>query len=275
MRGDSAQLGKADPKAVPHITLSRWINEPYPPLTELFSAHDVARLTRRPRWLLVGLELIGHFPRKARFEEELSAGGGRTSLSGWQEIWRSSVVRRPRRNRVCEDSFDRPAYRWNPAEVAPVSGWILRGVREGRGCHDERLASAGSRDEEREPLAAPGYTGRGVLRIVLRRGVVAARSSTTPARELSSSCRGREAQKNSYGILPLHTNTSAARPVDEEIDADNAALLKQEVDGVDDVLDRCEPVGGPPSGRARKEQSRKRSAFFDPPDGGHAAAEFV
>ena len=80
MRGDSAQLGKAIPKAVPHITLSRWINEPYPPLTELLSAHDVARLTRRPRWLLVGLELIGRFPRKARF---------RGRALGW---WRSDVL---------------------------------------------------------------------------------------------------------------------------------------------------------------------------------------
>ena len=60
MRGDSTQLGKADPKAAPArpIVLSRWINEPYPPLTELLSAYDVARLTRRPRWLLVGLTLI-------------------------------------------------------------------------------------------------------------------------------------------------------------------------------------------------------------------------
>jgi predicted DNA-binding transcriptional regulator AlpA len=80
MRDDSAQLSKADPKTVPHITLSRWINEPYPPLTELLSAHDVARLTRRPRWLLVGLELIGRFPRKARF---------RGRALGW---WRSDVL---------------------------------------------------------------------------------------------------------------------------------------------------------------------------------------
>jgi len=79
MRGDSP-LGKADPKTVPPIMLSRWINEPYPPITELLSAHDVARLTRRPRWLLGGLELIGRFPRKARF---------RGRALGW---WRSDVL---------------------------------------------------------------------------------------------------------------------------------------------------------------------------------------
>jgi len=80
MRGDSAQLGKADPKAVRHITLSRWVNEPYPPLTELLSARDVARLTRRPRWMLVGLSLIGRFPRKVRF---------RGRAVGW---WLSDVL---------------------------------------------------------------------------------------------------------------------------------------------------------------------------------------
>jgi predicted DNA-binding transcriptional regulator AlpA len=69
MRGDSGLSGNAGPKAAssPTIVLSRWVNEPYPPLTELLSAHDVARLTRRPRWLLAGLALIGRFPRKARF----------------------------------------------------------------------------------------------------------------------------------------------------------------------------------------------------------------
>lgn len=82
MRSDSVLSGKADPKGAPArpIVLSRWINEPYPPLTELLSAYDVARLTRRPRWLLVGLTLIGRFPRKARFR-------GRTL--GW---WLSDVL---------------------------------------------------------------------------------------------------------------------------------------------------------------------------------------
>lgn len=81
MRGDSAVSNKADPKAAPPpIVISRWINEPYPPLTELLSAHDVARLTRRPRWLIAGLALIGRFPRKARF---------RGRAFGW---WRSDVL---------------------------------------------------------------------------------------------------------------------------------------------------------------------------------------
>jgi predicted DNA-binding transcriptional regulator AlpA len=42
------------------------MNEPYPSLGELLSSHDVARLTRRPRWMLIGLGLIGQFPRRRR-----------------------------------------------------------------------------------------------------------------------------------------------------------------------------------------------------------------
>ena len=82
MGRDSALSGKADPKAAPvrPIVLSRWINEPYPPLTELLTARDVARLIRRPRWLLAGLALIGRFPKKARF---------RGKALGW---WRSDVL---------------------------------------------------------------------------------------------------------------------------------------------------------------------------------------
>ena len=49
------------------VTLSPWVNERFPPWEQLLSAHDVARITRRPRWLLVSLVLLGHFPRKRRY----------------------------------------------------------------------------------------------------------------------------------------------------------------------------------------------------------------
>ena len=61
----------------PPVVLSRWVNEPYPSLTELLSAHDVARLTRRPRWMVLGLTLIGQFPARARF---------RGRKIGWRRI---------------------------------------------------------------------------------------------------------------------------------------------------------------------------------------------
>jgi integrase len=43
------------------VTLSKWVNERFPPWEQLLSAHDVARLTRRPRWVLLGLMLLGRF----------------------------------------------------------------------------------------------------------------------------------------------------------------------------------------------------------------------
>lgn len=49
------------------VVISPWVNEPHPPLHKLLSSHDVARLTRRPSWLLISLSLIGRFPRKAKF----------------------------------------------------------------------------------------------------------------------------------------------------------------------------------------------------------------
>jgi predicted DNA-binding transcriptional regulator AlpA len=49
------------------VTLSKWVNERFPPWEQLLSAHDVARLTRRPRWVLLGLTLLGRFPRKHCF----------------------------------------------------------------------------------------------------------------------------------------------------------------------------------------------------------------
>jgi predicted DNA-binding transcriptional regulator AlpA len=49
------------------VVISPWVNEPHPPLHALLSSHDVARLTRRPSWLLISLSLIGRFPKKAKF----------------------------------------------------------------------------------------------------------------------------------------------------------------------------------------------------------------
>jgi predicted DNA-binding transcriptional regulator AlpA len=49
------------------VTLSKWVNERFPPWEQLLSAHDVARLTRRRRWVLLGLTLLGRFPRKHCF----------------------------------------------------------------------------------------------------------------------------------------------------------------------------------------------------------------
>src|ERR1700738_411169 len=50
-----------------NVTLSRWVNERFPPWEQLLSAHDVARLTRRPRWVLLSMMVLRRFPPKRRF----------------------------------------------------------------------------------------------------------------------------------------------------------------------------------------------------------------
>ncbi len=66
----------------PRVALSPWVNERCPPIHDILSAHDVARLTRRPRWVLVGLCLVGRFPKKARFRGR-ALGWRRTEVLEW------------------------------------------------------------------------------------------------------------------------------------------------------------------------------------------------
>jgi hypothetical protein len=49
------------------VSISKWVNEAYPPWDEILSAHDVARLTRRHRWLLSAMAALRRFPRKRKF----------------------------------------------------------------------------------------------------------------------------------------------------------------------------------------------------------------
>lgn len=51
----------------PQVTLSRWVNETCPPWNDLLSARDVARLTRRHKWVVIGMSWCGLFPKPHRF----------------------------------------------------------------------------------------------------------------------------------------------------------------------------------------------------------------
>ena len=64
------------------IRLSKWVNEPYPPWAEILTAHDVARLTRRHRWMLAALAAVGRFPRKRRFRGR-AVGWHRRDVEQW------------------------------------------------------------------------------------------------------------------------------------------------------------------------------------------------
>ena len=65
-----------------NVVLSPWVNEPLPAWEELLSAHDVARLTRRPRWVLASLVLLGRFPRKCRYHGR-GVGWLRSDVLSW------------------------------------------------------------------------------------------------------------------------------------------------------------------------------------------------
>jgi predicted DNA-binding transcriptional regulator AlpA len=84
MRVDASTSGtRSMPPARPvPLTISKRANERYPPLNELLSAHDVARLTRRPRWLLAGLCLIGRFPKRLKFRGR-GIGWRRSEVLDW------------------------------------------------------------------------------------------------------------------------------------------------------------------------------------------------
>jgi len=76
----SSQLAASNPAR--NVVLSPFVNERFPAWEDLLSAHDVARLTRRPRWMLVSLVLLGRFPRKCRYHGR-SIGWLRADVTRW------------------------------------------------------------------------------------------------------------------------------------------------------------------------------------------------
>ena len=64
------------------VTISPWVNEPLPNIQGLLCSRDLARLTRRPRWELFGLALVGKFPRKKRYRGRF-VGWCRTEVLEW------------------------------------------------------------------------------------------------------------------------------------------------------------------------------------------------
>jgi len=49
------------------VSISRWVNEPYPAWDQILTAHDVARLIRRSPWVFSSMAAIGQFPQRQRF----------------------------------------------------------------------------------------------------------------------------------------------------------------------------------------------------------------
>jgi hypothetical protein len=64
------------------VTISPWVNERLPNIQEILCSRDLARLTRRPRWVLCGLALIGKFPRRKRYRGRI-VGWCRAEVLEW------------------------------------------------------------------------------------------------------------------------------------------------------------------------------------------------
>jgi predicted DNA-binding transcriptional regulator AlpA len=81
------------------VALSPYVNERFPAWEELLSAHDVARLTRRPRWVLASLILLRQFPRKRRYH-----GRGIGWLRSDVLSWLTKDLEEVYGNRICEST---------------------------------------------------------------------------------------------------------------------------------------------------------------------------
>jgi predicted DNA-binding transcriptional regulator AlpA len=111
------------------VSLSKWVNEPFPAWGQLLSSHDVARLTRRPRWVLLSMMVLGRFPRKHRFHGR-AIGWLRTDVLHW-------MAKDLRIARCCSDSA--PLLRRR-------SNWPLGRAHEPRADRDRLGACMDSRD---------------------------------------------------------------------------------------------------------------------------------
>lgn len=124
------------------VSLSKWVNEKFPSLNEILSAHEVARLTRRHRWVLAALTLLGRFPKQQRF---------RGRAIGWRrgdlDLWLREKRRRARRAGELISSSH------SSARSLPVQ------VRHGaRRCHKRRAhCAAACRRDRSQPWPRRTY----------------------------------------------------------------------------------------------------------------------
>ena len=96
------------------VLISKWVNEPPPSWDQILTAHDVARLTRRPKWVLSALTLLGHFPKKQRFH-------GRNL--GWRLPDVEDWLARSRRLRTGDRRFARPVRARSAAMPVQMCLW--------------------------------------------------------------------------------------------------------------------------------------------------------
>jgi len=103
-------------RASQDVYLPRWVNEPLPDLRAILSAGEISRLTRRPRWLLLGLAVLGRFP-KQRAHCGKPVGWHRADVLDWltQNIAIEADLPRTTRRR----NHTRPSQICLPLDVRP------------------------------------------------------------------------------------------------------------------------------------------------------------
>lgn len=129
MRTDASGSGTVTPTSVlaGTVSISKWVNEKYPTWDQTLTAHDAARLTRRHRWVLVALTLLGRFPKPQRFHGR-RVGWGRREVEQW--------IVRVRDERISTTS---------PGETASSTAAVVDRGREGpQGECGRRRAQAGA-----------------------------------------------------------------------------------------------------------------------------------
>lgn len=99
-----------------NVSLPRWVNEPLPDLRAILSASEISRLTRRPRWLLLGLAVLGRFP-KQRTHCGRPVGWHRADVLDWLTQNMSIETDRPRTTR--HRHHTRPKQICLPLQVRP------------------------------------------------------------------------------------------------------------------------------------------------------------
>src|ERR1017187_4955474 len=75
------------------VFISKWVNEKIPAWDQVLSAHDVARLTRRRRWMLSALVILRKFPKKQRFHGH-SIGWRQGDIEHWLRVHPSAGLPR-------------------------------------------------------------------------------------------------------------------------------------------------------------------------------------
>src|ERR1700730_4621816 len=82
------------------VSLSKWVNEKSPAWNEILSAHDVARLTRRHRWVVHTLTILGRFPKRQRFHDR-EIGWAQQDVLRWLAENATSQRRLREQRRLC------------------------------------------------------------------------------------------------------------------------------------------------------------------------------